>query len=59
MKKVKLLAAILGCCFLSACGSMSFGETTLNTIGVFFEASEIRDCYDGGGSWDDCEGGRY
>lgn len=34
---------------------MSFGETALDTLSVFGEASAIKNCYDNGGSRDLCE----
>ena len=41
---------------LSGCGSMSFGETLLETISVFGEAAAIQECYDSGGTREYCEG---
>ena len=57
--KSKTIAAMIAPLFLSACGSMSFGETFFDTVGVFFEANEIKHCYEGGGSRETCEGGGW
>ncbi len=42
---------------LTGCGSMSFGETMLETLTVFGEAHEIKQCYEGGGTREYCEAG--
>lgn len=55
----KFVATMTAPLFLSACGSMSFGETLLDTAGVFLEASEIKRCYESGGAYQTCEGDRW
>lgn len=56
MSKFKMLSAGLLSLLLSACGSMSLGDTALDTLGVFVEANAIKDCYENGGSRERCEG---
>jgi len=58
-RKSKTIATMIAPLFLSACGSMSFGETLLDTAVVFSEASDIKRCYDGGGTHATCEEGRW
>ncbi len=53
--KIKTMLVCALSALLSACGSMSFGETALDTLSVFGEASAIKNCYDNGGSRDLCE----
>ena len=52
---LKAALTVLASVALAGCGSMSFGETTLKTLGVFLDASEIKDCYDSGGDRTYCE----
>lgn len=54
--KIKLSILCVLSALTSACGSMSFGDFALDTITVFSEASEIKRCYENGGSRDYCEG---
>lgn len=57
--KLKLISAFMAPLFLGACGSMSFGETLLDTAVVFSEANDIKRCYEGGGTHATCEEGRW
>jgi hypothetical protein len=41
-----MLLLLLAAPALAACAEMSFGETVLDTAGVFMDASEMRGCRD-------------
>lgn len=55
MGRLRLIILCVVMTSLTACGSMSFGETALHTVGAFTEASAIKQCYEQGGSRDLCE----
>ena len=59
MQRLKIILTGCASLFMSACGSMSFGQTALDTMGVFFEANAIKQCYEDGGSRDYCEGSSW
>lgn len=54
-KMNKIASLIAAALLFSGCGSMSFGESALNTLGVFLEASDIKQCYEAGGTRELCE----
>ena len=56
MSKFSSIIVVTLSILLAGCGSMSFGESVLGTLTVFGEAHEIKQCYEGGGSREVCEG---
>lgn len=54
----RLLSGIIAIAslLLAGCGSMSFGETALDTLTVLSEAGALKECYDRGGTRESCEG---
>lgn len=53
--KLKILVISVLAQALGGCGTMSFGDTALDTIGVFIEANAIKQCYKEGGGREECE----